>query len=73
MSIRVELFSLGTVIPDNYATATNFATTGPFNGSIALQIPKKGEYELNITNWVLPSGEGTWNAEVSPLIWIRPG
>lgn len=70
--MRVEMFSLGTVIPNNYATATDFETTGPFNGSIALQIPKKGEYQLNITSWVLPSGGGTWNAQVSRLNVERP-
>ncbi|MCX6701270.1 MAG: hypothetical protein NTV68_15360 [Methanomicrobiales archaeon] len=70
--MRVEMLSLGTVIPNNYAAATNFATTGPFNGSVAFQVPKKGEYLLNITSWVLPSGGGTWNAEVSRLNVEKP-
>lgn len=46
----------------------SFNTTGPYNGSVAMVIPKKGKYHLEIrTHSNFTVGEGIWTAEVSPL------
>jgi hypothetical protein len=55
------LITFGTTPPGGYGAANDFTTTGPYNGSVAFQVPKKGEYALNI------SSTGEWTAEVSPL------
>jgi len=65
--MHISLYSSGTVIPDNYAEAATFSTTGPYNGSVAFKIPKKGEYLLNIKSW-----GGNWIAEVSRLSGDTP-
>ena len=55
------LISFGTMPRGGYGAANEFTTTGPYNGSVAFQVPKKGTYELNI------SSTGAWTTEVSRL------
>jgi hypothetical protein len=55
------LISFGMMPPGGYGAANDFSTTGPYNGSVAFQVPKSGMYVLNI------SSTGPWTAEVSRL------
>lgn len=48
-----------TDVSDAYGVGYDFSTTGPFNGSLVLPVPKKEEYLLNV------SGTGAWTASVA--------
>jgi hypothetical protein len=58
---QVMHISFGDIPPDGYGAATDFTTTGPYNGSVAFQVPETGAYLLNI------SSTGPWTAEVARL------
>lgn len=48
-------------VPGRYGAANSLSTSGPFDGSLAYQVPKKDQYMLNI------SGTGAWTADVTAL------
>ncbi|MDD5186873.1 MAG: hypothetical protein PHF57_01535 [Methanoregula sp.] len=44
-----------------------FSTTGAFNGSVAIKVPQKGDYWVNISSW-----GGQWTAGISRLSLDTP-
>ena len=48
-------------VPGSYGAMNSLSTSGPFNGSLAFQVPQKDLYLLNI------SGTGAWTADVTAL------
>jgi hypothetical protein len=65
--MRVILVSLGTVNPNNFYAGTDFFLNGSYNGSLTFQVPKKGDYLMDINGW----GE-KWTAQVSSLALENP-
>ena len=60
--MEVDFFNLS----GGYGAGDVFSTTGPYAGSVALPVPVKDTYHLNI------SGSGRWTAETAPLVTTSP-